>query len=191
MNIEWTQIIPALGIGWFLPYVFARWFEKRHIDEELERGTKAVLLSEKILALHEKACDRNVNIVFPLGKQAIAILPITDEELEENERQQLELMQLGQYWLVSLMWHCINLQHLKGGLVTLDRTIEHAEECFVSAYDEMEASAVMRDSSDITTTQIVHSYYEYITQKTEISIEAVVQAMGNWVEAHADDESEE
>lgn len=192
MDIEWTQVIPTLGIGtgigWLLKYLFVRWYEQRHVDEELDRGEKAVSLANKLFALYEKAYDQNVNIALPLGKQVIELLPITDDELEENERQQLDLMQVGQFWLVSLMWHCVNLQHVKGGHLKPDRAIEHAEECFVSACDEMDANALMRDFGDITTTQMVHSYYGYITQKTEVSIESVVKAMENWVEARANED---
>lgn len=195
MNIEWTQVFPAAaigaGIGWLLRYVFVRWYEKRHLDEELDRGAKAMSLAEQLCALHEKACDRNVNIKIPLGKRAVELLPITDDELAEDEQERLELMEVGQYWLVSLMWHCVNLQHIKVEHLPVDDAIEHAEDCFVSAYEEMDANALMHDYGDITLTQMVHAYYGYITQKTDATFDAVVKAMENWAEAHANDDDEE
>ena len=192
MNIEWLQVVPTasifLGIGWFLRYVFVRWYEKRHLDEELDRGTKAILIAEKLFELHEKSCDRNVNLKIPLGRKIVELLPITDDELAEDELELLERMEIGQYWLISLMWHCINLIHAKGELITVDDAIEHAEECFVSAYGDMCAQDLMRDFGDITITHIVHSYYGYLTQKTEANADALIKAIENWAEAHADDE---
>lgn len=189
-EIEWTQVFPAAAIGaavgWLLRYVFVRWYEKRHLDEELDRGVKAMSLAEKLFALHEKACDRNVSIAIPLGKRVVELLPTTDDELAEQEQQRLVLMEVGQCWLVSLMWHCVNLQQIKAEPVSVDDAMMHAEECFVSAYELMDANALMRDYGDITLTQLVHAYHGYITQKTDATAEAVLQAMDNWMCAHPD-----
>ena len=194
MNVDWYQLFPALSvgaaIGWFLRYVFVRWYEKRHLDEELDRGAKAISLAERLIALHEKACDRNVNITIPLGERAVKLLPVTDEEVAENERDRLNLIEVGQFWLVSLMWHCVNLQHMKGGHLSFDDAIQHAEDCFLSAYNEMNANVLMHDYADLSLTQMVHAYHGYVTQKTNATIEAVLKAMENWAEAHAHDEVE-
>lgn len=51
--------------------------EKRHVDEALNRGSKAMDLAEQLFALHVKACDRNVNIKIPLGKSVIELFRST------------------------------------------------------------------------------------------------------------------
>lgn len=192
MNIEWLQVIPALsigaGIGWFLRYIIIRWYEKRHIDEALDRGSKAMKLAEQLFELHVKSCDRNVNIRIPLGKSVLELLPITDDELAEDEIERLDLIRVGQYWLISLMWHCVDLIHLKGKHLSIDDAIKHAEESYISAYDLLNANALMRNFDDLTLTQMTHAYYGYVNQKTEANIDAVVQAMKNWGDAHADNE---
>ncbi|WP_339735160.1 hypothetical protein [uncultured Gimesia sp.] len=150
-----------------------------------------MLLADQLFALHVKACDRNVNMKIPLGKSAIELLPVTDDELAEDEQERLELMEVGQYWLLSLMWHCVDLIHIRGEHLPVDEAIEHAEDCYILAYDLLNANALMRDFGDITLIQMVHAYYGYVTQKTEANVEAVVKAMENWQNAHINDADDE
>lgn len=199
MNIDWIQVFPAtaigagigFGIGWLLRYVFVRWIEKRHLDEELNRGANALSLAEKLLALHDKCCDRNVNINFPLGKHAIEFLPITDDELAEDKQKRLEFLEVSQNWLVSQMWYCVILVLIKGKHIPVDEAIEGAEKRYVLVYNELKANELMRDYGDISLTQLVHAYDSFITQKTDASIDAVAKAMENWIDANYDKEEEQ
>lgn len=192
MDIEWTQVVPAgiIGAGlWSLfQHIFLRWYEQRHIDEELDRSTKAVDLAERMLSLHDKLCDRNFTMKMQLSNNLFELLPISDDQLAEDEGEHLELMEVGQYWLVSLMWNCVNLILIKGEHLSVDEVIEHSKDSYIAAYDLMSASDLMRDFGDITLTQMVHSYYGYLTQKTDADADAVVKAMENWVESHLNDD---
>lgn len=192
MSIEWTQVIPSLGlgafIGWFLRYLVRRFIEKTHVDEELDRGARALSIAKDLFELHEKACDRNVRMSIPLGKRAVDLLPITDDDLAAEEERQIFLSDMGRYWLISLMWHCIDLYHVSDDEnLTIDKAIERAEASYISAYDEMGAPDVMRKFEDIATTQMVHAFYSFLTEKSEPTYELVQQAFKNWQAANLDD----
>ena len=207
MDIDLSQVLPAtaLGtfIGWYLRYVFVRWHEKKHLDEGLDRGAKAVTLAERLLELHEKAVEKDVTMYLPMDKQILKLMPSTgeppgedDDELDDEDDENA-LLVVGQWWLFSLMWHCVTLQQLKGMHRSsaedlaegLDEAIAHAEDCFLSAYHEMNAPPLVHDYEDKSLVRMLHAYHEYCSQKTELSADAVLIAYEQWIQPYlADDE---
>lgn len=189
MDPSWIDAVPVwisgavpgfLG-GWLAKYLLVRWVEKRHEDEALERAGKAVDLSRRLFDLHEKACDRNVNIILPLGRRVVELLPITDEQLAEDEREGLNLVMVGQYWLITMLWHCMDLHFVHGDGISLDEAIRHSHERFIDAYNELDAHAVMHDFGDQQTTQLLHCFYGYLTTGGDAEEDAFFHALEQWV----------
>ncbi len=191
MDWDWSQVLPVGAVctlfGGAIGYVGRRLIEKRHLDEELDRGSKAIRLANELFDLHQKACDRSVNMKIPIGKRLLELMPVTDEEIEETQEQEEMFIEMARWWLFSLLWHCVDIYHLEADMVGIEAVKQRAEESFMSAYNEFEPSTLLYGYPDSSLTTLIHNFFHYLNDPSEANQVAVGEAMKAWWELNNED----